>query len=174
MEQVLLRPLDVIVLLNIVLKEKSWTIEEVATDLSTAKSAVHRSLKRAAVARLYIPSTKSVNKNNLIEFINHGIKFCFPAQRSSIAMGIPTAYSGPPLKKKIAASKEAIPLIWPSAQFPEVKGESIAPLEKITVMEKIYQSNPKLYEVLTLVDAVRVGSTREIESARKMISKILE
>ena len=59
-------------------------------------------------------------------------------------------------------------LVWPYPKGEE-RGQSVEPLYP-TVVESA-QQNPKLYELLALVDALRVGRVRERELAAIELEK---
>ena len=120
---------------------------------------------RSKYSRLIDSDRKKVNRLNLLEFIHHGIRFVFPQQPGRLVRGIPTAHSAPPLNQEIQ-SEEAF--VWPYHQG-TVRGQAIIPLYK-SVPEAALRDE-KLYELLALVDAIRVGKTREKELAMQFLKE---
>ncbi len=55
-------------------------------------------------------------------------------------------------------------LVWPDVDG-KVMGQSVAPLH--ATVPVVAKSHPKLYELLALVDAIRLGGARERELAAK-------
>ena len=98
-------------------------------------------------------------KSALMEFIQYGLRYVFPQQPGAVVRGVPTAHSAPPLMDLIQ-SQEAY--VWPYSKG-EVRGHSIAPLYSSTPEAAL--KDEKLYELLALVDAVRMGRSRERELA---------
>ena len=92
----------------------------------------------------------------------HGIKYIYPIQPGNIVRGIPTAFSASPIKEQIAQGSEKY--IWPYIKGTE-RGQAIEPLYK-TVPE-IANNDTALYELLVIVDTLRIGKIREIEIATK-------
>jgi hypothetical protein len=84
--------------------------------------------------------------------------------------GIPTAYAASPLKEKIAPDSEPIP-VWPYAEG-TVRGYSFSPLHKNAPLAAL--EDPKLYELLALVDGLRDGRARERELAIRELKVRLE
>ena len=111
-----------------------------------------------------------LNRSALLEFLLHGIRYAFPAEKGALTRGVPTGYAAPPLLKSIAASSEPPP-VWPYADGP-VRGYSFAPLHKNVPQAALEDS--KFYELLALVDALRDGSTRGRELAGRELKKRLE
>jgi hypothetical protein len=99
------------------------------------------------------------------------VKYAFPVQRGGPTRGIPTAEAAPPLNQYFPESF-SLPPVWPSANDDErsTRGIEFSPLYKNVVAAS---RDPKLYELLALVDAIREGRAREREIAiRELIARI--
>ena len=167
-----LKPQDVLFLLKLVAKDDSpWTFNELAIELGMSPSEVHGAANRAIAARLAIKHDKRIRPNirNLIEYLIHGIQYSFVPVSGAMNRGIPTAHAAPPLVDQFVSDSE--PPVWPHPKG-EVRGESFSPLYKS--VPEAAQKDPKLYELLTLVDAIRGGKAREREIAKKELRKRLE
>ena len=165
-----LKPQDVVVLLKIALSEQGrWSFNSLAHELVMSPSEVHAAAKRAIQAGLLSESTRQPNRSALLELIVHGIKYVFAPERGGITRGLPTGYAAPPLNKKIAQSDE-LPPVWPDAEG-TVRGEALMPLYRS--VPAAARKDPKLYECLALVDAVRSGRARERKLAESMLTSIL-
>ena len=168
-----LKPQDVLFLLKLVAKGDSpWTFNELAIELGMSPSEVHGAANRAVNARLAIKNDKRIRPNirNLIEYLIHGIQYSFIPVWGGMTRGIPTAYAAPPLVDRIVSNSEPPP-VWPDPDG-NVRGESFSPLYKSVPVA--VKKDPKLYELLALVDAIRGGKVREREMAKKEIRKRLE
>jgi hypothetical protein len=113
-------------------------------------------------------SGKKVSKLALMEFLQYGIAYAFPAKPGPIVRGIPTAHSGPPLNTLIEPSGDEY--VWPSATG-QLRGQAISPLYKNVV--KAVKGDHELHELLSLVDAIRVGRVREKQLAIAELKKRL-
>ena len=168
-----LKPQDVFFLLKLVAKGDSpWTFNELAIELGMSPSEVHGAANRAIVARLAIKDEKRIRPNirNLIEYLIHGIQYSFIPVWGAMNRGIPTAHAVAPLVDQFVSDSEPPP-VWPHPEG-EVRGESFSPLYKSA--PEAAKKDPKLYELLALVDAIRGGKAREREKAKKEIRKSLE
>lgn len=166
--QVNIRPQDVVVLLKIVaLGDKEWFHHTLANDIGISQSEVSQSLNRSRYAGLIDDSRKKVMRMALLEFLLYGVRYAFPQQPGAIVRGIPTAHSAPPLDSIIVSSDN---YVWPSG-IGKIRGQAIAPLYP-SVVEAI-KNDKILYELLALVDAIRVGRAREREIAKKELEKML-
>ncbi len=162
---------DIVVLLKILLQGKdNWKYESLHEDLHLSISAIHRSLERCVTARFISPKPyKDVYIKNLAEFLLHGAPYAFAIEPGKMIRGLPTAHSAPPLNKEIVSEKESY--VWASPHG-KVRGQSIEPLMKyvpeIAVKDKV------LYELLALIDAIRLGRPREKNIASEMLKEKLE
>jgi hypothetical protein len=165
-----LNPLDILVLLKIVAqKPLPWTQTSLAKDLHIAQSQVHSSLRRAEAARLYSSTTKRVSHSALLEFIVHGVKYAYPPKRAGLTRGIPTGYAAEPLRDYIAQPADPPP-VWPDPEG-SVRGYEFEPIDKRA--PRAAQTDPNLYRLLVLVDAIRDGSARESKIAIDLLRKEL-
>jgi hypothetical protein len=157
-----LNTLDMLVLLKIqVLEVDEWTQTFVANELCVAQSQVHASLKRAEAARLIAPTSKRIFRQGLAEFLIHGVKYAFPPSRGGMTRGIVTAYAAPPLHD-LSVQPDTPPPVWahPDGQW---RGYEFEPLDRRAPRAAL--KDPKLYELLVLVDAIRDGRSREANLA---------
>jgi hypothetical protein len=171
MKQMELRPQDVVVALKLVARfgERS-TYAGLASELALSPSQVFMAVERGRVARLLDAQDQpKPNRANLKEFLIHGVKYAFPAERGGISRGVPTAYAAPPLNQLIVQAGDAPP-VWPDPEG-AVRGLEFSPLYHN--VPRAARRDPKLYELLALVDAIREGRGREREIAiRELTSRI--
>ena len=168
-----LKPQDVLVLLKLVaIGRNQWAYNHLAVELGMSPSEVHSAIKRALFAGLAIQNEDTIvaSIRNLEDLIVHGLKYVFVPERGELTRGMPTSYAAPPLNGLILNDSEPPP-VWPDAQG-EVRGMAFSPLYKC--VPKAARSDPKLYELLVLVDAIRGGRARERDAAVKEIKKKLK
>ena len=164
----MLRPVDICVLLKLTLPE-AWSLSfaQLASDLHLSSSEVHASFQRSRLSGLLQHGgMKTVNRTALLEFLAHGLKYAFPAQRGSLTRGVPTAYGAEPLKSALEESHD-IP-VWPYVEG-KVRGSSFAPLYKHAPIAAL--KDQKLYELFSLADALRDGRVRERKLALDELTK---
>lgn len=159
--QIVLRPQDVVVLLRLSLEHGGApTYAALADELKLTASEIHAGVERAMAAQLVrkdAAGRPAVLLEPLRLFVQHGLRYCFPATRGEMTRGLSTSYAAPPLLAQIVQPGEAPP-VWPY-KAGTVRGIAFYPLYP-TVPEAASR-NPQLYELLALVDAVRGGSPRE-------------
>lgn len=163
-----MRQHDIVILLKIIsFDSKAWQLKDLASTLFISASEVSESLNRSKIAGLIDFNKQRINRQSLVEFIEHGFKYVFPQQPGSMTNGIPTAHAHPFLKKYI---KSELPYIWPDAQGSD-RGLIIEPLYPNQV--KAVKDDQTLYKLLALLDVFRVGRVREIKVASQEIRKMI-
>ncbi len=169
----MLRSQDIAVTLKYLLVHEQYpTFEEIAQTIGMTASNVHLAVKRSIEAKLLEqPSKRSIKpiRNNILEFVTHGARFAFYPERGGMARGMPTAHSAPPLSAVFMP--DLTPPVWEDANG-NAFGTTLEPLFKTAAFAA--QQDPKFYELLALVDALRIGKTRERKLAADYLKKRLE
>jgi len=170
----ILKPKDIVILLKLaLLGRESWTYQRLADELSISPSEAHAGIKRAVAARLVSDPATSEGRPllpALAEFVIHGVRYAYPPRRGALTRGMPTGHAAPPLNKVIAQPDEPPP-VWPWAEG-SVRGFQLEPL--YPSVPEAAARDPRLYELLALVDAVRDGRARERTMAIKELRTRLE
>lgn len=157
-------PFDVALALRLI--RPAGTIVAIADELAVAPSQVHAGLGRLRRAALLRPTGRETNVRALGEFVLYGVRYAFPARRGPITLGVPTAHSALPLAPLIDAPDV---LVWAAADAPgAVQGFSVVPLYPGAT--QLLERSPETYELMTLVDALRLGDHRSRGFARELLS----
>lgn len=151
-----MRPQDIVVLLKIAAKgENDWYMKDLSYELGISASEVSESINRSVIAGLISPDKKQLMKFALLDFLEHGLRYVYPQRPGALLRGLPTAHAAPPLSNHIQSSEA---YVWPYA-YGEVRGQAIEPLHPNVPEASL--KDQKLYELLALCDALRVGRARE-------------
>lgn len=168
-KQTQMKPQDVLLLLKIIsMNDKSWNQKPTAEALGMSQSEVSESVARSKYAGLLDTSGKQVMKLSLMDFLQYGIRYAFPQKPGPVVRGIPTSHSASPLNKEIQSTEN---YVWPYAKG-NMRGHSIIPL--YISVPKAALKDKDLYELLAMVDALRVGRAREKEIAITELKKRLQ
>lgn len=161
-----MRPQDIVILLKVCsFKDSAWQISTIANTLLISISEVSESLNRSKIANLIDYKKKNINRQNLLEFLEHGVHYVFPQEPGAMVRGISTAHSHPFMKKMFTAE---IDYVWPDREGDTI-GLMIEPFYARQI-EAIKQDDT-LYLLLSLVDVIRVGRVREIKYAIDELKK---
>jgi len=136
-----------------------------AQELNMSQSEISQSLQRSKYAQLVDFSGKKVNRMAFYEFLVHGLLYVFPQKPAAIVRGIATAHSAAPIKDIINTAEV---YVWPYAKG-NTRGQAVLPLYGSAVEASL--KDAVLYELLAMVDVLRVGSTREKEIAKVELKK---
>ncbi|MDX1955764.1 MAG: hypothetical protein SFU20_09545 [Chitinophagaceae bacterium] len=163
-----MRPQDIVVLLKLAITEKEpLNLSRLSNTLFLSLSEVSESVNRSEIAKLVDYKNRVVFRQNLMEFIEHGVKYVFPQRLGSIVRGLPTAHSHPFMQEKIGSETF---YVWPDHKG-SVIGMELLPFYGKQV--EAAKQDSTLYKLLALVDVLRVGKTREVKLAILELKKIL-
>ncbi|WP_254173231.1 hypothetical protein [Planktothrix pseudagardhii] len=163
------KPQDIVILLKVHCLNSMWTYDDLAKSLKTSASVVYEALQRCEQCHLYNSKRRKVLKSAVEEYLIHGLKYVFPAYPGALVRGVPTAHSAEPLKGLLMTDDQNL-YVWPFAKG-KVKGQEITPLYRS--VPEIVGDDPLFYELLCLVDSLRVGKVREQELAAQELKKRL-
>ncbi len=156
-----MKPYDLIVTLRLSLADESARARPrswLSDDLGLSTSRIHESLARLHRVRIVDPIDNRVSVPMLTEFLEHGVRFVFPAELGTIARGVPTATSAEPLASVfVDPGDPSGAFVWPSGGG-TTRGVSIVPLHKLA--PTIAQRDERMHELLALVDGLRLDDPR--------------
>lgn len=165
-----MRPQDIAVLLKIIaLKHDDWYNSDLALSLKISPSEISEVLNRCKIAGLIDSKKRKVNINSFMEFLVYGLKYVFPIEPGAIVKGIPTAHSASPINEHISSGTDVY--VWSYAKGTH-RGQAIEPLFKS--IPEIVLEDKLFYELLTIIDTIRVGRVREIKIAKEELEKRLK
>jgi hypothetical protein len=165
---VALKPHDVAVAVQVALAGPDWTYASLAQSLAMSASEVHGAVHRLTRSGL-VHQNRRANVTALLEFLQYGVRYVFPAERGPLTRGLPTSHAAPPLSSVMSAGDDPPP-VWPDPEG-TVRGESLVPLLKSA--PKAAKADGRLYQALALVDALRGGQARERQLAQTLLKELL-
>lgn len=170
----MLKPIDLLVGLKIATSEGEWTQMGLALRLCLSSSQVNAAIKQLLESGLLVQRGGKIRPlfAAMEEFLTCGIKYSFPIKAGELTVGMPTAYAAKPLSQEIHTGKDPIP-VWPYGGG-KSRGVALEPLHK-NVPKALHEfPDANLQELLALIDAVRMGRTRERNLAKKFIKEKLD
>lgn len=169
----MLKPQDCIILIKLLANPKTqWSQRKLANTLSISLSETNAGIKRLFDAGLL----RRDNEDQLVpilnaaeEFLIHSIKYFFPAALGEYTRGIRTGIGAPIFKDKIATGDDPLP-VWPDA-LGEEKGVALPPLYASVPKALRQDPDKKFYELLVLIDVIRLGRPRERNMAIQLLKE---
>ena len=149
-----LRPADMAVALRLVVRP-GVGYENLGEVLGIGVGGAHRSVRRLEKARLLAKERREVLRDNLAEFLIHGLRYVFYAEVGAETLGVPTAHAS-----GVADSGRSI--VWASASGSH-RGEAVSPLLPQAV--ELPEADPEVYLALAVIDSIRIGGVRERREA---------
>ena len=129
-------------------------------------------VRRAALpddAEAAVDNPVRPHARNLAEFALHGAKYAFPAVKLPLVAGVPTSHSAPAFAGVFAPG--STDFVWPHPNG-TVRGVGIEPLHPAVPFAAMQDA--KLYELLALFDALRVGKARERGMALERLQVLID
>lgn len=129
-----------------------------------SKSAVWNAIRRLRELDLVKDDERGghrVNRLALRDFIEHAVRWIAPAKIGGFELGWPTAHASEALSDKLTGDDE--PVVMPLAGGP-VRGRAVTPIHPLA--PQAAAKDPKLRELLAIIDAFRIGGARQREVAR--------
>lgn len=150
--------------------DNKYSLMALEKSTGISKSQISLSMKRCSDLKLLLIRDKIpyVNTKELLNTVIPALRFFFPVKKMGNARGMPISYSAPFLYDKILSGKK-LPMVWEYANG-TVIGEAIEPLYK--TVPYAASKDPLLYELLVLVDSVRLNAPREKQVALDQLRKI--
>ena len=150
-----MKPQDVVILLKIIsLDTDDWQQKPLSDALKMSQSVA-----RSKFAGLLDGTGKKVMRLAFFDFLQFGLTYVFPQKPGPVVRGLPTAHSAAPLNSVIVSEES---YVWPWAKG-KIRGHGIVPL--YSSVPDAAAMDVKLYEMLSLTDALRIGRARERDLA---------
>jgi len=179
----MLKPQDIVILLkilSIMTLSKGHSLEELTQSelarlLCMSQSEVNAGIKRLAGSGLLGPVQRS---NRLIyvpikaaveECLISAVKYFIPALPGAYTRGIVTGYAAPIFEKHIVLGNDPVP-VWPWGEGHQ-RGMALEPLYSSVPQSITKHPDPLFYEMLVLIDAIRIGRARERNIAIKLLKE---
>lgn len=160
---------DVVVALALVVGDATGApaYQALAGRLGLSSSEAHAAVRRLQQARL-VDTQRRVNRRALAEFLLHGLRYVFPAELGAPSLGMATGPSAPGVREAFDTPEL---WVWPTPEG-DVRGPSIAPLYPSVPAAAL--KDAKLYQLLSLVDCLRIGRARERVIASQRLRSALD
>jgi hypothetical protein len=136
---------------------------ELASAIGLSASECHNAVRRLGMASLLSPGSRRPVAELLLRFLVHGVPHAFPPMIAPATVGVATAHSAPAFAGLVASDTM---YVWPAAEG-TARGLTLTPL--FPRAAELLERNAALYELLTIVDALRVGQTRDRKAAEELL-----
>jgi hypothetical protein len=167
-----LKPQDLAIALKLIcLKGLTTPYAELAKSMHLSVFEAHSCVARLSNARL-VATTDGIHKVVLPifgPFLQFGAPYMFPGIKGEITVGFPTAHAVAPLRDQLLVSDD-LPPVWPHPDGTH-RGSSLLALYPNLPLAANQDS--RLYELLALFDALRIGQAREREIVNKILAQLL-
>ena len=165
-----LRSQDIVIAVKILqMPHSKWSFESLGETIGIGHNQAHLAFKRLIACNLISHEFRRPIKNNLVEFLVHGVRYVFPPQWVENTCGIPTAASAPIFEGKLVSNEV---IVWPAKGYKRLaKGRGLMPIHDSAMSAS--KSDPKCYDILAAIEAVRSGGAREREVASSVVKDLI-
>ena len=162
---------DLLSLLGVVRhgSDPSWSVRSLADELLLPPMTLQRSLARLGATPAYDAARHRVNWSATMDLFEHALPYVAPAELGVPTRGVPTAWAVPPLSDAMGPAGD-LPPVWPSSQG-DVRGLAVEPVHAAAI--SLAGRDPWMYQMLTLVDGIRVGDARVRAVAKEILRERL-
>ena len=166
-----LHPQDVLVACKIYSYEaarESWIYADLVRDVGISQGEAHNAVERCGRSQLITPGGV-VSRKALRDLLCVAVPRVFYAARGGRARGLYTSVHAAPLRDKIE-STSAVPVVWPDGEGSD-EGDGLLPLYPSVPLAA--RGDAVVYELLALVDVIRIGGPQDRNQAVALIEKRL-
>jgi len=166
--QWVLKPQDIAVALKlVVLGPERLAYAALGKAMHLSQFEAHAAVQRLIAAKLAVSIDGTIRPiaATLRRFLINGAPYAYPPIRGEVVIGTPTAYAVQPLKDKFGPTSD-LPPVWPDPNG-SVRGQTLLPL--YPGLPSAAKEDSQFYELVALLDALRIGQAREREMAGKML-----
>jgi len=157
---------DIAILLWIELQNETPLQKDIAAGLIISNSEVSESLERSRMTGLLSDCKTRVMMAPLLEFIEYGIQYVFPALPGPIGNGIRVR-----LDQTSSLSRGSdIPFVWRHSSD-QIMGQTIQPL--YPSIPKAVTAQPVFHNIIGLVDMIRIGDLSSRDKLVRMLKRAL-
>lgn len=169
-----MKNVDVYVLVAVIVSlNNSPKLRRLSEFTGLSVSVIHRSLKQLKKSKLLVELMSGYEPSfrNIEEFLLCGFSYVFPEEKGKLVRGFATGIDGTSLKNQFTETE--YPAVWAHYEG-NIKGFEVEPLHK-AIPELIAKGrmNQELYELLALLDVLRIGQKREVDVAKNKIRSLL-
>jgi hypothetical protein len=162
MKQQALKPIDVVVCCQLAIIPDA-TFQALSRSTGISVGECYNAVRRLGLASLLNPIARRPVTELLLRFLVHGVPYAFAPQSGSVVMGVPTGLAAPVFAEHLSAPES---YVWAHLDG-ETQGLELTPL--FPHAAELPGRNRPLYEILTLVDALRTGQAREKKLAEELL-----
>jgi len=164
-----LQPICLLVALKLVaLGDAGSSLRELEAQLGAPKSTISLSLRRLREHRILreVDGKHKIQRLAARDLIEHGIRWIAPGEIGDYELGLLTSHAAEPLASHLMGDPD--PLVMPLPHGP-ARGRVVTPIHRLA--PQAAANDEKLYRLLVIADAFRIGRARDREVAAMELRK---
>ncbi len=147
-----------------------YSVRKMAESIGVSSSEVSKGAKRLINSKLAVERRGAffIETAAFLEWLCHGIRFAYPQESIGYGRGMLTSWNCPLIESEMVPPDPAI--VWP-VPGGETDGVLIKPIHKSIPFAA--SRDERLYTAFSLLEAIRGGKPRELEIARRQLTRLL-
>ena len=169
-----LKPQDTLLALkywSIAVDQTTMTVRELADQVGISASEVSKGTQRLFLSHLLVQRDGRTFTENgaLLEWLSYGVRYAYPQQSVGYGRGLPTAWNCSLVQSDMSPPSPA--WVWQQAGGSE-EGILVQPFH--AAVPHAAASDKRLYQALSLLEAIRGGKPRELAIARRLLTQLIK
>ncbi len=147
------------------------SVRDLSESIKVSIGEISKSTKRLLSASLLVEREGRflAEINALKEWLCYGVRYAYPAETIGFGRGMPTGWNCPNVRTDIMPPDP--PVVW-GVSGGSAEGSILRPIHESVPFAA--SNDELLYEVLSLMEAIRIGKPRELTIAREEIATVLK
>lgn len=146
-------------------------VRAIADAIGISAGEVSKGTKRLIASRLVVERDKNLfaEAGALLEWLCYGVRYAYPQEPAGYGRGMATSWNCPLLESEMVPPVP--PLVWLTPGG-EVEGALIKPIHESVPFAASHDA--RLYQALSMLEAIRVGKPRELAIARDLLTRLVK
>jgi hypothetical protein len=171
---VILKPQDTLLLVkywSLKKQGKARNVRDIAEAIGISPGEVSKGTQRLVASHLVVERSGDIFSETgaMLEWLSYGVRYAYPYESIGFGRGMATSWNCPVLKSEVVSPVPA--LVWQTVGG-DTEGLLIKPLHQSVPLAA--SRDTLLYQVMSLVEAIRGGKPRELAIARELLTDLIK
>ena len=154
------------------LKERNQesSVRSISETTGISVSEISKGAKRLKAARLLVERDRKlfIESKALFEWLGYGVRYAYANESTGYGRGMETSWNCPLLESEMVPPSP--PIVWPVSGG-NTEGAFIKPIHEAVPFAA--KHDDQLYQMMSLIESIRMGKPRELEIARNLLLELL-
>ncbi len=150
---------------------KARNVRDIAEAIGISPGEVSKGTQRLIASHLVVERSGDIFSETgaMLEWLCYGVRYAYSFESTGYGRGMATSWNCPVLKSEIVSPSPA--LVWQTVGG-DTEGALIKPIHQSVPLAA--SRDTLLYQVMSLVEAIRGGKPRELAIARELLTDLIK